>query len=217
MSATLDHLVVAADRLERGMAHVEACLGVVCEHGGRHPRMGTHNALLRMGPGSYIEVIAIDPDGMPPATPRWFGLDDPTIQARLRERPRLLTWVARTDHIAATIDNAAHDPGPARRMQRGDLEWQIAFRTDGALIEDGLVPSLIEWGRDTAHPATQLSNHDLKLERLIARHDHPSRLRAQLDALGLGAILAVTATDTDALKPGLAALVDTPHGKRWLI
>lgn len=217
MSATLDHLVVAADWLERGVAHVEACLGVVCEPGGQHPRMGTHNALLRLGADTYIEVIAIDPDGAPPDTPRWFGLDDPAIQARLSERPRLLTWVARTDDIVATIDSTVNDPGPVRRMQRGELEWQIAFRTDGALIEHGLVPSLIEWGTNASHPTTRLTDHGLRLERLIARHDHPSQLHSQLDALGLAGTLAVAATDTDTAKPGLEALIDTPQGKRWLL
>lgn len=217
MTATaLDHLVVAADTLERGIAHVETCLGVTCDQGGHHPRMGTHNALLRLGMDSYIEVIAIDPDAGLPEIPRWFGLDDPAIRALLRERPRLLTWVARTTNIAATIEHASHDSGPVRHMQRGDLEWQIAFAADGALIEDGLVPSLIEWGPDTVHPAKQLNERGIELQRLIVRHAHPERLRSRLDALGLADRVEIEPPTATQRAPALRALLDTPQGERWL-
>ena len=216
MPTTLDHLVVAADTLERGVAHVETCLGVTCEQGGQHPRMGTHNALLRLGLDSYIEVIAIDPDAGPPEMPRWFGLDDPAIRALLRERPRLLTWVAHTTDITATIEGALHDPGPVRRMQRGNLEWQIAFADDGALIEDGLVPSLIEWGPDTVHPAKQLNERGIELKRLTVRHAHPERLRSRLAALGLVERVEIAAPGSGEREPALQALLDTPQGEQWL-
>ena len=32
--------------------------------GGKHVAMGTHNSLLRLGDGVYLEVIAIDPDNL---------------------------------------------------------------------------------------------------------------------------------------------------------
>jgi hypothetical protein len=37
--------------------------------------MGTHNRLLKLGEGFYLELIAIDPQAPPPGRPRWFGLD----------------------------------------------------------------------------------------------------------------------------------------------
>jgi hypothetical protein len=37
----LDHIVVAADTLEHGLAYIEAILGVEMPRGGAHPRMGT--------------------------------------------------------------------------------------------------------------------------------------------------------------------------------
>ena len=73
----LDHLVVLASSLEQGVAWCEAALGITPDAGGRHAFMGTHNRLLRTSsdafPNSYLEIIAIDPDGQPPTnSQRWF-------------------------------------------------------------------------------------------------------------------------------------------------
>jgi hypothetical protein len=67
MVVALDHLVVAAQTLSAGCAFVEAQLGVLPRPGGQHVTMGTHNALIGLGPGQYLEIIAIDPDGERPA------------------------------------------------------------------------------------------------------------------------------------------------------
>ncbi len=44
--------------------------------GGQHPRMGTHNLLISLGPASFLEVIVNDPDASTPAEPRWDDLED---------------------------------------------------------------------------------------------------------------------------------------------
>lgn len=210
-----DHLVVAADKLERGAAHLERCLGIRCVAGGRHPKLGTHNALLGLGDDRYIEVIAIDPEAETPTTPRWFGLDAPGVRAALRERPRLLTWVARSADLDAATAACVHDAGRPRPMQRDDLHWRIAFPDDGSLIEDGLVPPVIEWGRGVRHPARRLPDAGLRLRSLHGVHPDPGRVRERLAPLEL--------TDTLALETGgageparLQAEIDTPDGLRWL-
>jgi hypothetical protein len=207
-----DHLVVAADTLERGIAHVERCLGATCVRGGRHPKLGTHNALLGLGDRRYLEVIAIDPDADPPATPRWFGLDDPAIQAALRERPRLLTWVARGDDLDAAVAACVHDAGAPRPMQRDDLHWRIAFPADGALVESGLVPPLIEWGSGVRHPASRLPDAGLRLHALHGVHPDPERVGERLAPLSLRDTLIRESGD----KACLQAAIETPDRLRWL-
>ncbi len=94
--------MVAAHTLDQGSAYVQDALGVPMAGGGKHAAVGTHNRVLKLGPGQYLEVIAIDPEGRQPEFPRWFNLDDPEFQDRLKTRPRLITWVVRTENVDVT-------------------------------------------------------------------------------------------------------------------
>ena len=103
LQAELDHLVVAADTLEQGADFVERILGIRPQPGGQHKPMGTHNLVLSLGERCYLEVIAIDPDLPKPERPRWFGLDGSNLHQRLRARPRLIHWVARTPDLDKSV------------------------------------------------------------------------------------------------------------------
>ena len=94
MKLVIDHIVVAAPDLDSGARHRQAA-GRGAARGGAHPRMGTHNRVLGMAGGMYLEVIAIDPDAAAPERPRWFGLDEPAMRERLRGGPFLAHWAAR--------------------------------------------------------------------------------------------------------------------------
>jgi hypothetical protein len=174
-AAEVDHLVVAAASLGQGDAWCEALFGARPVAGGRHTGMGTHNRLLAIGsaafPRAYLEIIAVDPDATPPPRPRWFGLDSPDLQQRLRQRPRLVHVVARCRELDAALGALCAiglDPGPAVAAERagahGVLRWRIAGRADGALLCGGALPTLIEWGE--LHPADQLPPSPVRLEAL---------------------------------------------------
>lgn len=215
LDARVDHLVVAATRLEEAVAWCEATLGVTPGPGGQHPLMGTHNRLLRITgdafPDSYLELIAIDPAAPAPGRRRWFDLDDPALQARLaQDGPQLVHWVARVSDVhaaAAALAVLDIDRGDVLAASRatadGLLRWQITVRPDGQRLHGGALPTLIQW--QGAHPAARLPDAGLALQALALRDPQPARLRTACARLGLD--LAVTRGLS-----GLSARLDTPRG-----
>ena len=162
----LDHLVIAAASLAEGRDWVEARLGVAAAGGGRHAAMGTHNALWGLGE-SYLEVIAVDPEGVRPERPRWFGFDDGRVQARLAQGPCLLTWAVSTNDIGADLA-AIRAPVPCHPPEdfaRDDLRWQVVLVQGAALPFGGAWPLTIRWTHGL-HPAKRLPDQGLRLERL---------------------------------------------------
>ncbi|MDH3263032.1 MAG: VOC family protein [Paracoccaceae bacterium] len=127
----LDHLVVAAQRLEAGAAAVEATLGVTLAPGGAHPQMGTHNRLLSLGEGLYLEVISVNPAAAGPRRPRWFDLDC------FAGQPRLTNWVARCENLKEALALAPPGSGEIHDLARGDFRWRMAIPADGRLPDAG--------------------------------------------------------------------------------
>src|SRR5262245_66390706 len=96
----LDHLVYATPDLNLGIDTIEKLLGVKATPGGQHPGLGTRNALVALGPASYLEIIGPDPEQPTPAGPRRFGLDD-------LKAPRLIGWVAKSRELEVVAAKAA--------------------------------------------------------------------------------------------------------------
>lgn len=206
----IDHIAVTAPSLEVGAAFVAQALGVEPQPGGAHPRMGTHNLLLRLGNALFLEVISPDPDASAPGRPRWFGLD----RLHPGSQPALSTWVARTADIQQSAAACSEPLGVIEPMSRGSLDWLITIPADGCVPVDGIAPALIEWHADT-HPATTLQDFGLSLVRLEIFHPDPARVSRLLSSMDLEGPLAVSAP-TVGVTPYLVAHIDTPQGIRKL-
>lgn len=175
----IDHLVYAVPDLEDGVAELERRLGVRASGGGRHTGLGTHNALLSLGPHTYLEVIAPDPDQPAPEGPLPFGVADAS-------GPALVAWALAVDDVASAAERARRaglDLGrivPGRRTTTDGtlLRWQL---TENALA-GGAVPFLISWG-DTPHPAASAPG-GLTLDAVHLEHPAPDELRRSLAAVG---------------------------------
>ena len=205
--ATFDHLVVAAVTLADGIEYFAEMTGVAAQPGGKHVAMGTHNALVRLSERTFLEILAIDPEGTKPARPRWFGLDHIALQAELTERPRLIHWVSRTQGIEAAAAACPIPLGRVHSMARGNYRWRITIPDDGSLPGKGIMPTLIEWDVPQ-HPADSLPNSNLSLLTLAATHPEPAPIRAALTSLRLNDAIQVT-YDRDTR---LAAMLRTPRG-----
>ena len=159
---TLDHLVIGCTDLESGAAWLADRLGAPPGGAGRHERFSTHNKLWALGP-AYLELIAIDPDAPDPGRPRWFALDDPATQTRLREGPKLLTWVVRSDDLHADLARSPRNPGTPLELARDDLAWTLTVLEDGGLIGNGAYPHLIRWAAGVTPPPETLPDQELRL------------------------------------------------------
>lgn len=186
----LDHLVVAAKDLDEGTAFVQDLLGAPLEPGGKHTAVGTHNRLLNLGEGVYLEVITLDPDAPAPDRPRWFDMDTYEVQSRLEQGPALLHWVARAKKGSSLRDADISEEifGRVTPMQRGDLSWLITIPDDGHLPAGGILPTLIDWG-DAPHPTTKLPERGLKLVKLRGFHPELEEVKGVLEALGLEEVI----------------------------
>lgn len=207
----LDHLVIAAHSLAQGVAWVRQQLGVTLPFGGEHPKMGTHNHLARLGDDIFLELIAINPAGNQPQRPRWFNLDDPHLQARLKKSPRLISWVVNTGNMEGLLKGAQCSFGTPEPITRGDLSWHFALPSDGRIFGGGLLPYLIQWHAEE-HPAGRMAEVGLRLKSLTAYHTNPDWLLEMLAAIGADRLVAVKKASPDEPQR-LSARLDTPGGE----
>lgn len=172
----LDHLVYLVADLPEAMRRLRA-LGLPLSPGGRHLRRGTHNALLRLGTRTYLELLAPDPRSEV-APPRWMGID-------VGELPRMSRWA---------VDAGANIPGKAallgaevqagqRLLSSGQLlKWQL---TDpGTELATSVLPFLIEWGESGVHPCDILPDEEVRLLELRLFHPTPESINPIMAKLG---------------------------------
>ncbi len=199
----LDHLAVIAPSLDEGFDYVKSELGVEVPLGGAHPKMGTHNRLMRLGENAYFEIIAIDPDAPLPETPRWFGLSKPP------RRPRLGAWILRTNHIKESL---AQMPlaGEPIEMSRGDLNWKISYAS-GALPMEGAFPLLIEWVNGTS-PAKKMVDRGCALEKLVVSHPEIDVVKSALEGVMDDERIEFEYSDA----PKIQAEISTPFGSKTI-
>jgi hypothetical protein len=210
LASRIDHLVITAPTLAQGTQYLSQALGVSPQTGGAHPRMGTHNCVLRLGPDLYAEVIATAPDAAAPARPRWFQLDD----TLWNDRPRLATWVVRTSDIRAAQAAARIPNGEIHAMTRGELEWLITITEDGSLPMQGAVPAFIQWSA-SQHPAALMRDMGCALIGLESHHPEAPAIDGMLRRIGFEGSFSAHAVPAGT-QPYLIAHIQTPGGPRQL-
>src|SRR5262245_10513468 len=201
--ARIDHLVYATPDLQRGIDAIEKQLGIKASAGGQHPGLGTRNALVALGPTSYLEIIGPDPEQAKPSGPRRFGIDD-------LKAPRIVRWVVKSNELDAVRARAekggvalgAVASGSRKRPDGVLLSWR--YTDPATVVADGLVPFFIDWGT-SPHPALTAAK-GATLVQLRAEHPDAPRVQKMLDALGLDLRIS------PASAAAIVATIDSPRG-----
>jgi hypothetical protein len=147
-AAQIDHVILGIDDLDRGVKAFEAATGVKPVYGGKHPG-GTHNALVSLGDGTYLEILAVQQ-----------GVTVPADYADLKKMKTLtpIGWAV-SSNDSAELRNRLSAAGIAvskpvdgsRTTPTGStLSWQ-SFALNESSLE---VPFFIVWSKQTAHPST---------------------------------------------------------------
>jgi hypothetical protein len=198
----LDHLVYATPDLNLGIDTIEKVLGVRATPGGQHPGLGTRNALVALGPTSYLEIIGPDPEQPKPAGPRRFGIDE-------LNAPRIVRWVVKSNDLETVAANAAQKhvklgaviPGSRRRPDGVVLSWR--YTDPNVVVANGLIPFFIDWGTSPHPSATAARGATL----INVRAEHP-------DAEGTQRMLQALGLDLPVRKAPAPAIIATIEGAR---
>ena len=203
-TGSVDHLVFGAGNLEDGIEFIEEMLGVRAALGGKHVGRGTHNALLSLGNGAYLEIIAPDPEQGVSAMPLPFGLGATMV-------PHLVTWAAKAPDIETRLE-AARGAGyegqlvtMSRKLPDGQLlAWSLTFPPPA--LAGGVAPFLIRW-EPGPHPS-ETSPTGCALQSMRGEHPDPAPVRRLLDALEV---------DLEVDEGPAPALIVTIHSPKGII
>jgi hypothetical protein len=147
-AAQIDHIILGIDDLDRGVKAFEAATGVKPVYGGKHPG-GTHNALVSLGDGIYLEILAVQQ-----------GVTVPADYAELKKMKTLtpIGWAVSSSDSAELRNRlsaagiAVSEPvdGSRTTPTGSTLSWQ-SFALNENSPE---APFFIVWSEQTAHPST---------------------------------------------------------------
>jgi len=176
MNSRIDHIVIGAGDLISGTKILETKLNTKLSPGGRHQMMGTHNKLLKVQSDIYLEVIANNPNVDNPSRPRWFSLDEERTKEKIDHSPQVLCWVLAVNNIENIVKECGYTPGEILQVSRGELTWKITVPSNGLLVENGVLPVLIEWPNEQ-HPSKKLINKNISMNTLSLFHPEPNKIK----------------------------------------
>ncbi len=145
----VDHIILGVSNLDAGVREFESLTGVRAVFGGKHPGRGTQNALVSLGPETYLEIMAPQADAklegdfaaiakLEHLTPVGFAIFAPDVEA------------ARAQLARSGVTTSDPQPGSRATPSGAVLHW-----TTFGILEPklGIVPFLIRWEDLSVHPA----------------------------------------------------------------
>lgn len=142
MITGFDHFIVLVNHLDTGIETYQR-LGFEVRVGGEHPAFGSHNALVALADGAYIELVAFKDTAR--AAQTFWG----AAVAKLRAGEGFGGWVLASNALANDVARLRQralrvsEPSAGARVRPDGqrVEWHIALCDDSPV---GLLPFLIQ-------------------------------------------------------------------------
>ncbi len=198
-----DHIILAINNLDSGIQQVERLTGVKASYGGRHPDSLTENAIVSLGDGMYIEILAPRADA--DSVPGYF---------RQLEQLTILGWAIGSSDLdgtksalsSANIASADILPGSRMNGQGELLRWETTVIESQEAIG---IPFFISWHVNTLHPSLSAPK-GCGLSKLVITSREPGFLKRLLLSLSVDSgVVRVKKGAAEKMK----LILDTPKGK----
>ena len=79
-------------------------------------------------------------------------------------------------NIENTVKKCGYNPGEILQISRGELTWKITVPSNGGLVDQGVLPALIE-GPNDQHPSKKLTNSKVSINKLSLFHPEPYKIK----------------------------------------
>ncbi len=160
----IDHIVYSVLDFEAEINEIEKKLGTRPVIGGRHLNKGTKNALLNLGNGCYLEILAVDKENKEVKGPRWMGID-------MIDAPCITRWALKSSNIIEDQRILLSYKAELGELFQGEritgsesiLKWQMSLPQAHPRVE--LAPFVVDWTNSEQHPTENLLN-DCTLEKI---------------------------------------------------
>jgi len=181
-SRQIDHIVLAVPDLEETTKEFKDKYNLDLVYGGKHESFGTHNALLNLGNGCYLEVLAPDQNNTTFDGPRWMGAD-------LSHQPVICRWALKSNNLIKDQEslqkiNPAYGniiEGSRQKTDGSTLQWQMIKPLAFPLVD--IAPFMVDWTASDSHPTDSLpsSCHLVSIEFAHAEAEKMMTLFKDLD------------------------------------
>lgn len=189
----LDHVIISTGILREGIAEFARRTGVTPSFGGKHPGRGTQNALVSLGRGRYLELLA------------------PVVDSSSAGPLVVSGWALHTDQVdalGATLKPHGFAVSPLSPGSRQLPDGALLKWTTAALVDTNAAaaPFFIHWDSGSIHPSKS-SPQGCVLERVTLTDVPPFRTIDLLKALDLDIPVE------RGKEPGLTLVLQCPKGR----
>lgn len=155
----IDHLILAVNDLEWGMKQFEEKTGIKPEYGGGHPNGYTHNAIVPLIGGMYLEILA--PEDNLDSIPKFFqtfeNLTPIGFAISSNDLIQLEKDIKDLGYMSSGVDNSSRvTPNGVK------LQWKLLMIEDEQI---GMNPFFISWDAGSKHPS-EMQKVQITLKKL---------------------------------------------------